>query len=330
MVPLNAKKSVVELGSLEDVLENENIGLEFGHMKTETESVQENMAIVVTMKGWKPNHIKVNQSLSRKSKGMTYKALAGLSATTFKEKLQSSSSKAVLFLDDAVSITGATSDTFDSIIQGEFRTAKEGDLCPDCHSHPTLVISPLSSHEAIEIGHTFYLGTKYSVPLDATFKDQSGKSVPIQMGCFGLGVSRMIAAIVETRNDKDGMIWPICIAPAQVCVVSGPGMDVKTVAEGLSLQISTVLGESSKAAVALDDRDHQIGFKLKDGLLVGYPYLIIVGKAYQESKQVEILQRGTGARIHVGLSEVQGFLYQLKSDKRHLDSMDTLFEFFSK
>ncbi len=327
---MDAKKPIIDLGSLENALENKDIDLEFGHLQNNSNSEPEKLAIVITMKGWKPNHIKINQGLAQKSKGLAYKPLTEMSVASFKDKLENSSSKATLFLDDTVSINGTTSDMFSSVIQGEFRTAKEDDLCPDCHSHPNPVVSPLSSHEAIEIGHTFYLGTKYSAPLDATYKDKSGASFPIQMGCFGLGVSRMLAAIVETRHDNNGMMWPMEIAPAQACVMSGTTTEMKSVAESLSAELSGVLGQSARAAVALDDRDHHIGFKLKDGLLVGYPYLIIVGKAYQESKKIEILQRSTGARVRVGLSEVQEYLSQLKSDKGNIGSMDTLFNTFSK
>ena len=181
-----------------------------------------------------------------------------------------------------------------SIIEGDYLLAQAGDLCPSCAHHPTHPkSSPLQTHSAIEVGHTFYLGTKYSSSLDAEFKNKDGKKVPIQMGCFGLGVSRMLPAIVEASHDKDGIIWPESVAPQGKNIVETTNKVARKLAE-----------KYGSDQVIVDDRDVSVGFKLKDSLLIGYPYSVIVGKEWLNSGKLEMAERRSRQTLLLNFDEL--------------------------
>ncbi|BFZ64905.1 hypothetical protein YB2330_006058 [Saitoella coloradoensis] len=173
--------------------------------------------------------------------------------------------------------------------------AEASDPCPKC-SHA------LESHRVIELGHTFHLGTKYSAPLGAKFVPEGGSkgSKDIIMGCHGLGISRMVAAIAEVTHDSKGLSWPVDVAPFKCAVIPGPKHD--EVAEKVYDKITQVLGEDE---VVLDERSGKsVGWKMKDADLAGYPFIVVVGKAWDKDEKVEFQVRKTGEKRYVTLKEL--------------------------
>lgn len=165
-------------------------------------------------------------------------------------------------------------------------------------SHEFMILSESGEDEvmhegkkkhAIEIGHVFKLGTKYSSALGANFLDENGKQKPIVMGCYGIGINRIVAAAIEENNDKDGIIWPMAIAPYRVTVIPTNVADekIKKVADDI---YEGLINEGVE--VLLDDRDERAGVKFKDADLIGIPLHIIIGKSLADGK-VEIKDRKT-------------------------------------
>jgi len=153
--------------------------------------------------------------------------------------------------------------------------------CPKCKVG-------LEKINTIEVGHIFKLGTKYSAVLGADFLDQKGKQSPIVMGCYGIGVSRLISAAVEQNHDEEGIIWPSQIAPYQVLVLPLDVTDNKLMQ--LALDIYNQLQDNG-IQVLLDDRDERAGVKFKDADLIGVPISIVVGQRSLSEKKVEIKTR---------------------------------------
>src|SRR6185295_1902645 len=134
----------------------------------------------------------------------------------------------------------------------------------------------LRIRRAIEVGHVFKLGTKYSIALNALFLDESGKQQPAVMGSYGIGLTRTLQAIIEQSNDKDGIIWPLAVAPFTVCLTPlgvAAGSAVMTLAEGIYAEL-----QARGVDVILDDRDERPGVKFKDSELVGFPIRIGMGE----------------------------------------------------
>ena len=169
---------------------------------------------------------------------------------------------------------------------------REGDSCPECST--AVVID-----RAIEIGHIFQLGRKYSEALGLTVLDQNGKSQVVTMGSYGIGVSRAVAAIAEQSYDPIGLCWPLEIAPAKVHIVA-------TGKEDLPFDTAADIGTKLEAAgisVMLDDRrDPSAGVKFKDAELIGIPVIMVVGKSLAEGK-VELRNRKTGEKSEVAVGE---------------------------
>jgi len=142
---------------------------------------------------------------------------------------------------------------------------------------------------AIEIGHVFKLGTKYSKALNANFLDENGKQLPVVMGCYGIGINRILAAAIEENNDKDGIVWPMSIAPYQVIVIPTNVGDEK-----IAKTANDIYEKLSKEGVEvlIDDRDERAGVKFKDADLIGIPLHVVVGKGLVDGK-VEIKNRKT-------------------------------------
>ncbi|KAK6313809.1 hypothetical protein J4Q44_G00152680 [Coregonus suidteri] len=165
--------------------------------------------------------------------------------------------------------------------------------CPQCQAG-TLVES-----KGIEVGHTFYLGTKYSHIFNATFNNTQNKPAVTEMGCFGLGVTRILAAAIEVMSTEEAIHWPGLLAPYQVCVLPPKrGSKVDEVA-GLAEELALFLGEalpSLRGEVVLDDRTQMtIGKRLKDASRLGYPYVVAVGqKATEETPRFEVICQQTG------------------------------------
>ncbi len=169
----------------------------------------------------------------------------------------------------------------------DIRLVREGDPCPRCGA-------PLNMTRGIEAGQVFTLGTKYSEALHATFLDENGKEKPLVMGCYGIGVSRTMAAAIEQGNDADGIIWPRAIAPFEAVVVP---VNAK---EPEQLALAEKVYEEMKAAgidALLDDRKERAGVKFKDADLIGYPVRVTIGPKAVESGVIEVRVRRTGEKL---------------------------------
>ncbi|SHG57024.1 prolyl-tRNA synthetase [Thermosyntropha lipolytica DSM 11003] len=176
----------------------------------------------------------------------------------------------------------------------DLRNAVKGDKCPVCGKE-------LEVQRGIEVGHIFKLGTKYSEAMGATFLDQDGKEKPFIMGCYGIGVSRTMAAAVEQNHDEDGIIWPVPIAPYQVIIVpvNIKDAELRVVAEEI---YKTLLAAGIE--VILDDRDERAGVKFKDADLIGIPVRITIGSKSLKENKVEIKKRWEKDAELVAVSEV--------------------------
>ena len=177
-------------------------------------------------------------------------------------------------------------------------SAKEGDACPACGL-------PLHLERGIEVSQVFQLGTKYSEAMGATFMDEDGKEKPFQMGCYGIGVSRTLQAVVEQNNDEQGIVWPVCVAPYEVEVVPlSVGDDtVWPVAEDLVAKLA-----EAGLEVVIDDRKERPGVKFADADLMGFPWQVILGKRGVTGGMAEVKERATGERTDVPLTEVAAWL----------------------
>lgn len=164
----------------------------------------------------------------------------------------------------------------------------------------------LQTARGIEVGHIFQLGTKYSQAMKATFTNEQGEELPLVMGCYGLGVSRLAQAAVEQSHDKDGIIWNKAIAPYHVIVTVPNIADTKQIEVAESLYHAL---QVAKIEVLLDDRDERAGVKFKDADLVGIPYRVVTGKAIADGK-VEIVNRATKAATLVAIANVVEYLQQ--------------------
>jgi prolyl-tRNA synthetase len=167
---------------------------------------------------------------------------------------------------------------------GDFRMIRPEDRCPSCGKKIEIT-------NAIEIGHTFKLGTKYSAALDAKFLDKDGEEKPVVMGCYGIGVNRIAAALIETSNDKDGIIWPASTAPYEVLVIAlnVTNEKVKKLAEGAYRSL-TKAGYDT----LYDDRDESAGKKFKDADLIGIPMKVVIGEKNAAKDMLEVKLRKTG------------------------------------
>ena len=167
------------------------------------------------------------------------------------------------------------------------------DVCPVCGGH-------IEMKKGIEVGQVFKLGTKYSEALGCNFLDQNGKPHPMVMGCYGIGVTRTVAASIEQNHDEDGIIWPINIAPYEAVIVPFNTKDeeVMKVAKELYEALNT-----SRDEIVLDDRKGRAGPKFKDADLIGYPVRVTIGKKLKENGTVEIKIRRTGEVIEVPFAE---------------------------
>ncbi len=176
----------------------------------------------------------------------------------------------------------------------DLRKFKKGDLCPECRT-------PVEWKNAIELGHIFKLGTKYSKAMGAYFIDENGEKKPIVMGSYGIGVERIMASVIEVSHDKNGIIWPASIAPYQILLINLNASDSKGVA--LCEDLYRLLGEEFE--VLYDDRDERAGYKFNDADLIGIPIQIIVGSKGLKKGMIEIKNRKTGEIKKVVSKEVK-------------------------
>ncbi len=157
---------------------------------------------------------------------------------------------------------------YEGDIVTDLKVLKEGDPCPVCGA-------PIKHTRGIEVGQVFKLGTKYSKAMNATYKDENQQDHPLVMGCYGIGVSRTLAAVIEQHHDEDGIIWPVSVAPyhAIVTLVKPKDEEQAKVAEEIYQSLLTAGVEA-----VIDDRDERPGVKFKDADLLGFPIRITVGK----------------------------------------------------
>ncbi|NLW59962.1 MAG: proline--tRNA ligase [Firmicutes bacterium] len=179
-----------------------------------------------------------------------------------------------------------TVDTF-----ADLRLAKAGDPCVHCGQ-------PLQETRGVEVGHIFKLGTKYSAAMNATFRDEDGIEKPFIMGCYGIGITRMMAAAIEQNNDEDGIKWPLPIAPFQVIILA-LGEEQKAAAEQIYQELM-----AAGVEVLFDDRDERPGVKFKDADLIGIPLRLTVGPKSLAQGEVEVKVRMTGEDFRWPLAEV--------------------------
>ena len=167
------------------------------------------------------------------------------------------------------------------------------DVCPVCGGH-------IEMKKGIEVGQVFKLGTKYSEALGCNFLDQNGKSHPMVMGCYGIGVTRTVAASIEQNHDEDGIIGPINIAPYEAVIVPFNTKDEEVMKAAKELYEAL---NTSRDEIVLDDRKGRAGPKFKDADLIGYPVRVTIGKKLKENGTVEIKIRRTGEVIEVPFTE---------------------------
>lgn len=180
----------------------------------------------------------------------------------------------------------------------DVRTAKAGDRA--VHD-PTQL---LQTARGIEVGHIFQLGTKYSEAMNATFTSEQGEELPCFMGCYGVGVSRLAQAAVEQSYDKNGIIWPVAIAPYTVIIC------VPNITDSQQMEVAEQLYQDLQQAgieVLLDDRNERAGVKFKDADLIGIPYRLVTGRAIKSGK-VECVERATLASEEIAIDEVVSVL----------------------
>lgn len=166
---------------------------------------------------------------------------------------------------------------------------KPGDSCPKCGA-------ALQGARGIEVSQVFQLGDKYSKTMGAVYSDENGVDKNFLMGCYGVGVSRTLAAIVEQHNDEDGIIWPMSVAPAHVCVIplTVGDEEVFPVAERIAKELA-----EQGLEVVLDDRDERAGVKFADADLIGWPVQVVVGKRGVKEGVVEVKRRGESEKTKV-------------------------------
>ncbi len=192
----------------------------------------------------------------------------------------------------------------------DLRMVAEGDTCIHCGK-------PLNLIRTIEIGHIFKLGTKYSKPMGATFLDEEGAARPIQMGSYGIGVGRILAAAIELSADGDGIRWPITIAPFEVVITP------VNVADEEVMSVATAIYEElldEGIDVLLDDRDARPGVKFKDADLIGVPIRVTIGKGVKNGV-IEIYERQTKTTTEVSIEDAMDSI---------IDLWDRLFEELSE
>ena len=165
----------------------------------------------------------------------------------------------------------------------DLRTVRAGEECPNCQK-------PLKIRRAIEVGHVFKLGTKYSEKFNAAYLDESGNRNLCFMGCYGIGVTRTLQAVIEQCNDKDGIIWPLSVAPYEVCITP-LNVDANSEAMKLAEKVYSEL-TARGVEVILDNRDERPGVKFKDADLVGFPIRVGIGEKSLAKGEVEIKPRG--------------------------------------
>ena len=186
-----------------------------------------------------------------------------------------------------VSVSGFNEERFKDLVK-----VKEGDKCPVCGGN-------LKLSKGIEVGHIFQLGDKYSAAMNATYLDENGKAKPFLMGCYGIGISRLIAVMIEASHDEKGCIWKKECAPFDVEII------ISNLKDEAGVKFAFELYESLKKAgvsVIIDDRNERFGVKMNDFELIGFPYALLVGKEFANGK-VEFITRDGLSKETIGADD---------------------------
>jgi prolyl-tRNA synthetase len=188
----------------------------------------------------------------------------------------------------------------------DLRMALDGDACPRCPGRLALV-------HGIEVGHVFKLGTKYSVALGAEFLDEKEERHPMIMGCYGIGINRIVASLAETKFDENGLIWPLSVAPYEVLIIPLNVTEPETMS--LAERYYRELSEAG-VDVLLDDRDARAGFKFKDADLIGIPLRIVIGGKGLKEGVVEIRWRDEAAAARVSVESAIETVARIMAQRR--------------
>ncbi len=183
--------------------------------------------------------------------------------------------------------------------------AEPGDGCPECGG-------VLEGARGIEVSQVFQLGTRYSEAMGATYADENGAEHPFVMGCYGVGISRSLAAVIEQHNDESGIVWPISVAPLEVAVLP-------LMAEGEVFEVAERLWNDLANAgieVVLDDRDERAGVKFNDADLIGWPFQVVVGRKGLAEGVVELKVRGTEERSTVPVADAAAVIADRVTSER--------------
>ncbi len=185
--------------------------------------------------------------------------------------------------------------------------AAPGDACPRCEG------GKLEEYRGIEVGQVFYLGTKYSEKMNCTYLDENGDAKPAEMGCYGIGVGRTMAATIEQNHDENGIVWPVPVAPYEVVVLPLQIND-----EAVMEAAEKAYKEFSAAGldVVIDDRNERAGFKFKDADLIGYPVQVVFGGRSVAEGKAEVKYRADGGKVEMPLDEVAASVTQWILERR--------------
>ncbi|MBN1574690.1 MAG: proline--tRNA ligase [Deltaproteobacteria bacterium] len=196
----------------------------------------------------------------------------------------------------------------------DLATVREGDPCPSCVETGGKTTGKITLKRGIELGHTFQLGRRYSKVMGLKYLSEEGKEETVVMGCYGIGVERAMASIVEAHHDDRGIIWPVSVAPFDLVVLP---LGADDVVKGVALEVAKSLGDGFE--VILDDREETAGVKFADSELLGFPLRVVVSKKLVEKGEVEIKVRRSGEVVVVkkekAVDEVRSLLEKLAMEE---------------
>jgi prolyl-tRNA synthetase len=193
----------------------------------------------------------------------------------------------------------------------DLRNAEAGDACPRCGA-------ALQIKAGLEIGHVFKLGTKYSKSMGATYLDEKGKEILFIMGCYGIGINRIVAAAIEAGHDENGIIWPLTLAPYQVEVIPLQVQNAAVLEQSLALEKSLA---AAGLDVLVDDRDQRPGFKFKDADLIGIPLRVVIGERGLKDGNVEIKWRAQNEPKLIPMaSAAAAIVAEIEQERKRLEA----------
>ncbi|KAG6077271.1 hypothetical protein E4U16_002344 [Claviceps sp. LM84 group G4] len=184
----------------------------------------------------------------------------------------------------------------------------EGDGCPRCET------GQLRIQKALELGHTFYLGTRYSEPLALTVALPNSKEpVPVEMGCYGIGLSRIFGAVAEHKADERGLQWPRAIAPFEIVVIPSSGVTDATLEFYDKISCQLAASEGRTVDTVLDDRKMTFGWKMQDADMIGYPVVVVLGRAWRDKGICEVQCRSLSLKENIPVEDLATYLASVLS-----------------